>query len=242
MKLMREIPSDDRLEELTTLVGGLAHEIKNPLSTIAINLQLLREDWSGESGPVALRSVAKLDVLAQESRRLERMLAEFLRLLSPGDLDLELRDIGLVLEEVLVFLTPQLEKQGVQVVSQIERTGLELSFDRNLMKQVFINLLKNAAEAMGDQGGTLTIQAGRTGDQVVIDLIDTGPGMSQETRERIFQPYFSTKAAGTGLGLVMVKRILERHRGRVLCESAAGSGTRFRIELPIGNAEPGEQA
>lgn len=226
-------PAEDRLEELTTLVGGLAHEIKNPLSTIAINLQLLREDWSGESGPVARRSVAKIDVLAQESRRLERMLAEFLRLLSPGELDLVPQDLVVVLEEVLSFLTPELEKQGLLVVTQVDRGLPEVTIDRNLIKQVILNLVKNAAEAMGDQGGTLTLQVGRDEDTIHLDLIDTGPGMSPETKERIFQPYFSTKEAGTGLGLVMVKRILERHGGRVHCESAPGSGTRFRLEFPL---------
>lgn len=237
---MSGTPAQSRLEELTTLVGGLAHEIKNPLSTIAINLQLLREDWSGEGGAVAKRSVAKIDVLTQESRRLERMLAEFLRLLTPGELDLTSEDLAVVLEEVLAFQTPELTNQGLQVVSQIDRGMPSVVVDRNLLKQVLINLVKNAAEAMGDAGGTLTVQTGRENDDALIDIIDTGPGMSHETRERIFQPYFSTKAAGTGLGLAMVKRIVDRHGGRVLCDSAPGAGTRFRLVFPLAGPETEE--
>ncbi|MEZ6194878.1 MAG: ATP-binding protein [Planctomycetota bacterium] len=235
---MSRDPADDRLAELTRLAGGLAHEIKNPLSTMNINLQLLREDWARESGPVASRSVAKIDVLMHEARRLERMLADFLRLVSPNELDLATQDLGLVIEEVLAFLTPELSKRGVQVTSQLDRGLNAVVLDRNQFKQAFLNLVKNAAEAMDERGGTLTIQTSREGDQAVVNVIDTGPGMKAETRARIFQAYFSTKADGTGLGLSMVRRIVERHDGTVSCESEIGRGTRFRIAIPVVGPRP----
>lgn len=213
-------------------LGGLAHELKNPLSTINVNLQLLREDWAAERGGLAERSVSKIDVILDESRRLERMLRDFLRLTATGRLELGPVDVNEVLQDVLGFMSAEMRSRGVTASVHVDRALPQLSLDENLVRQALINVIKNAADAMSG-GGVMTVSTRSTGDGAVVEIIDTGAGMSDETLERAFNAYFSTKSDGTGLGLPMVRRIVERHGGTVRCDSEPGFGTRFIIELPL---------
>ncbi len=230
---MTDDRGEDRVGTWSALVGGLAHELKNPLSTLNINLQLLREDWSEQSGPLAGRSIRKIDVMLQESKRLERMLADFLRLTSPSPLDRKPCDLNRLIEDVLSFMEKELSRKKIDVAIQVDhRIGL-VEVDENLIRQVIINLVKNAMEAMAEKGGSLTVQTALDGREIRIELIDTGIGMDEATLAHAFGVYFSTKAYGTGLGLPMVRRIIERHGGSVDCESARGFGTRFILRLPV---------
>lgn len=213
-------------------LGGLAHELKNPLSTINVNLQLLREDWAAERGGVAERSLPKIDVILDESRRLERMLREFLRLTSAGQLETGDVDVNEVLQDVLAFMGAEMRAKGVTASVHIDREMPALSLDENLVRQALINVIKNAADAMVD-GGVITIATRVEKDSALLEVIDTGAGMSDETLERAFNAYFSTKSDGTGLGLPMVRRIVERHGGSVQCDSEPGFGTRFIIRFPL---------
>lgn len=217
-------------------MGGLAHELKNPLSTLNINLQLLREDWAEQAGPLAARSIRKIDVMLQESKRLERMLADFLRLTSPSPLDKRPVDLNRLLEDVLNFMEKELVRFKVDVLCQLDHQIGAVELDENLFRQVVINLVKNAMDAMAEKGGSLTVQTGLSEGRVRIEIIDTGIGMDPETRAKAFNFYFSTKSDGTGLGLPMVQRIIERHGGRICCESERGFGTRFTILLPHSGA------
>ncbi|MEE9392185.1 MAG: ATP-binding protein [Planctomycetota bacterium] len=235
---MSEHQSKERLQQLSALVGGLAHEIKNPLSTININLELLREDWHHDGGPLASRSIRKIDVLLQESRRLEGMLTEFIRLTSTAELDPSIVDINVLLEDVLDFTAAECRNRNIQITSQLDRSLPRVELDPNLIRQVVLNLLKNSFEAMEERGGTITVNTRRKAAgsdselRVVIEVIDNGSGITPESQKRVFQAYFSTKAEGTGLGLPSVQKIVERHGGRISCESAPGLGTRFVVELP----------
>ena len=230
-------PLSDRFAQWNALVGGLAHEIKNPLSTLNINLQLLREDLGEQQGPLFSRSVRKIDVMLQESERLERMLGDFLRLTSSAPLDLKEIDPGRLIEDVFDFMSHELRNNNVAVTIQLDRSVPAIHADENLLRQALINLVKNAVDAIGDAGGGITAQTRAADDRFLIEIIDTGCGMSDEVRRQVFTYYFSTKPDGTGLGLPMVRRLVERHRGEITCESAPGHGTRFTIALPYPDGE-----
>lgn len=224
---------DDNPEfDWNAYLGGLAHELKNPLSTINVNLQLLREDWAAEKGGLADRSVTKIDVILDESRRLERMLRDFLRLTSAGRLEVGDLDLNEVLQDVLAFMAAEMRTRNVTASVHIDRSLPLMPTDENLIRQAFINVIKNAADAMED-GGIITISTRREAEDAIIEVIDTGTGMSASTRAQAFNAYFSTKSDGTGLGLPMVRRIIERHGGAVQCDSEPGFGTRFVIRLPL---------
>jgi signal transduction histidine kinase len=230
------MPQDGNLQwmsEWSAMLGALAHDIKNPLSTMSITLQLLREDWAKEKGQVALRSLQKIDVLLSESKRLEQMLASFLKDANRSAPDFQPEDINAIIEQVLEYMTPELQKKGVTATSQLDRSIPRLPLDKNLVKQAMMNLVKNAMEAIGDRGGVITLQTQSDGANAIIHVIDTGCGMSNETLQQAFSPYFSTKAQGTGLGLSSVKRIVKQHGGDVTVESALNRGTRFGIKLPL---------
>ena len=228
--------ADDDLARWSALVGGLAHELKNPLSTLHINLQLLREDLNEEPNALRSRCINKIDVMLQESERLEQMLADFLRLTSPASLDRQSHDLNELIGGIIQFMDHELNNKGITVTCQLDRSLPKVSVDENLLRQALINLIKNAADAIPDSGGSITFQTHLVDDTAVIDLIDTGVGMTTQTLDQAFNFYFSTKVAGTGLGLPMVKRIIERHGGDLECASEAGMGTKFSIHLPATRA------
>ncbi|MCA9321339.1 MAG: two-component sensor histidine kinase, partial [Planctomycetes bacterium] len=218
--------SSDSVADWGALLGGLAHELKNPLSTINLNLQLMREDPDLQSGPRAQRLTRKLDVLLQEVGRLERMLADFQRLVSNAELDRKAQDINALVDSLLEFEAGDFRRRNVTLTGQRDQDLPQLLVDGNLFRQALLNVIKNALEAI-EGGGTLTVNTLRRGDRAIIEVIDTGPGMTPETLRLAFNVYFSTKGHGTGLGLPMVKRILERHGGLVRADSKLGVGTRL---------------
>jgi signal transduction histidine kinase len=232
---MPQNPMQDKFAQWSALVGGLAHELKNPLSTMNINLQLLREDWAEERGPLANRSVRKIDVMLQESHRLEQMLSDFLRLTSPAPLDLKILDPSHLLEDVFDFMSSELRKNNIDVDMQLDSGLGGVSADENLLRQALINLVKNSMDAIDDNGGTISAHTRSKDGNVLIEIIDTGCGMSEETLAQVFRYYYSTKSNGTGLGLPMVDRLMARHGGEVLCESSLGRGTKFTLVLPRDN-------
>ncbi len=229
---MTQENESDKFAQWSALVGGLAHELKNPLSTLNINLQLLREDWGEERGALASRSIRKIDVMLQETERLEQMLSDFLRLTSPAPLDLQDLDPSVILEDVFDFMNSELRNNNINVNLQLDRNLGTIRADENLIRQALINLVKNSMDAIGDGGGNIAVQTRAEGDSVLIEIIDSGCGMSEETLNQVFRHYFSTKTQGTGLGLPMVKRLIERHGGHVRCQSSLGKGTRFVLALP----------
>lgn len=230
---MSDNPNPSWISEWSSHLGALAHEMKNPLSTMRINLELLREEWGAEKSPQAQRSVQKIDVLLRESERLEEMLRTFMKAAQHAQADFQRQDVNLLIEQILEFMAAELARKGVVATSQLDGSLPRLEVDQNLFKQALMNLVKNALDAIGEAGGVITIQTMRDGDDAVIHVIDTGSGMSPETLQQAFSPYFSTKQKGTGLGLSSVKRIINQHGGSITGESALHRGTRFTIRLPI---------
>jgi signal transduction histidine kinase len=229
--LERRTRDAERLAELGTLTGGLAHEIKNPLSTVQLNLQLLQEDLDRRN-PGYARIIRRLETVQRETGRLKDILDDFLRY--AGKLELDRRPVDLVdlLDELVDFFAPQAQLSRVQARVRPADGPVIASVDPKLIKQTVLNLMLNAVQAMGEKGGELILSASQQDGEARIDVIDTGPGIPPEALEQVFQAYYSTKSGGTGLGLAMAKRIAEEHGGRISVHSEVGKGTDFAIHLP----------
>ena len=233
-RLQRTAHQAERLAELGTLTGGLAHEIKNPLSTIQLNLQLLREDLPDpEADPVGVRLVNRLTTVQKEASRLRDILDDFLRFAGKMELARKPTELNRLLEDMVDFFHPQAQVQRVQLrLRRWEGGELAVPLDERLIKQAILNLLINAVHAM-PAGGEIILSARPEGRHAVIEVIDTGKGIEPEALEKIFQAYYSTKKGGHGLGLAITRRIIEEHGGVITATSEVGKGTAFRINLPL---------
>ncbi len=222
-----------RLEFLGQLAGGLAHEIKNPLSTMKLTLQLLEEDFAHDKSALAMRSLRKIELLLKEVNHLDEIVQEFLRLSRGHDLKYQRTDLRKMIHELIEFLSDDAGQRGITLQSQL--TGeLEVIVDATYIRQALTNLVRNAFEAIESKGrGEVIVRARQQGDVIVIEVIDTGVGIAPANFERMFRPYFTTKKGGTGMGLPMVRRIVEEHGGQVTFESVEGAGSRFVLLLPV---------
>jgi signal transduction histidine kinase len=229
--LERRTRQAERLAELGTLTGGLAHEIKNPLSTVQLNLQLLQEDLQPEN-PAYTRLVNRLNTVKNETSRLREILDDFLRY--AGRLELDRRPIELngLLDELVDFFTPQAQASRVQLRLKKSEQPVKAMIDPRLIKQAILNLMINGVQAM-QGGGEMILSVSNSDDQAVIDVIDTGGGIPADAIEKVFQAYYSTKRGGTGLGLPMAKRIAEEHAGKLSVKSEPGKGSDFTLSLPL---------
>ena len=226
---------EEKHREIAQMAGGLAHEIKNPLSTLGLNLELLAEDFADAKDcldpQIEQRASRKLRVLQQECRRLQDILEDFLRFARTTELHTKATDVKDLLADLIEFHRPQLQAGGVLVRDDLDDGLPPVALDAGLFRQAVTNLLLNAGQAM-DDGGELIVTAKRSGDAVQVGIIDTGKGMTPETLDKIFKPFFSTRAGGSGLGLPMTRKIVESHHGALLVDSEPGKGTAFTIELP----------
>jgi signal transduction histidine kinase len=234
---------------LARLAGGLAHEIKNPLSTMAINLTLLEEEWSrahasaGSGGstvekagaaPTAreARSLKRVRTLKNEVSRLEGILEDFLRFARGGVVNRSPQDLVALVREVLDFIEPENEAHGIRAHVDLPSSLPLVMLDAGAFRQALLNLLVNGRQAMPG-GGELIVRVERRGNKVELTITDTGVGMREEDLEHCFDLYWSTKKGGTGLGLPTVMRIVDEHDGTVHVVSEAGRGTSFSIVLPL---------
>ncbi len=217
--------------ELATLAGGLAHEIRNPLSTIGMNLELLAEELESDDSQRARRMLRRIGNLQGECRNLEEILNAFLQFARAGELHLSDGNLNTIVSDYVDFLEPQANSMEVELRLHLDSDLPVVMLDKSLMRQALVNLCRNAIEAM-PEGGSIDLLTRTRGDDVVLEIIDTGKGMDEKTRGQMFQAFFSTRSGGSGLGLPTVRRIVEAHHGRISCESEVGKGTRFTITLP----------
>lgn len=236
-----ELEPDERLRlqtqntELATLAGGLAHEIRNPLSTIRMNLELLAEDLEDEDSGNARRMLDRVGKLQNECLNLEGVLNAFLQFARAGEPTLKEVSLNDEVDDFLAFLAAQAQEQGVELQPHLDANLPPVLLDRSLMRQVLSNLARNALQAMPD-GGTLEFLTMVRDSRIALEVIDTGEGMDENTVSHMFQAFFSTRSGGSGLGLPTVRRIIEAHGGTIACESEPGKGTRFTILLPVQQA------
>jgi len=217
--------------ELAALVGSLAHEIKNPLSVIRMNMDLLGEDFAQPGTPRERRALAKIDMVGRQCERLETLLNDFLRFNKVGRLELRLGSLNEQIEHVLDLFEPQAIAAGVEIVRYLDQDLPSIQLNGETLQAALVNLVKNALEAM-PAGGQLIARTRITRLGVALDLIDTGCGMDERTAMKMFDAFFSTKSGGSGLGLPTARRIIEAHGGRIGVHSEAGRGTQFTLEFP----------
>lgn len=223
-----------QLEELSKLTGELAHEIKNPLSTIKVNLELAIEDLKepGKSGQMAARALKKITVVKKETDRLEHILDGFLRYVSRPELQFASVNINELLSDVVDFYSPQAYSHSITIRQGFSAESLVCKVDAGMLKQVVLNLFINAQQAM-NSGGELMIRTSKQKENVVIQISDTGKGIAPDKLPELFKPYCSFRPSGTGLGLATAKRMVEAHNGSITVDSEPGKGTLFTIKLPL---------
>ena len=223
----------EKLVTLGTLAAGIAHEIRNPLTSLKARLYTLEKHL--QTVPAARKDT---DIIGAEISRLERIVQDVLSFARPSDPKLETIAADTLLRDVQGLMSPNLERRGVQLVVE-SNTELHIRADSGHLKQVLINLVRNGAEAI-DGTGTVTLRsraarapvAGGETDAVILEVSDTGKGIPPEVEKRLFDPFFSTKETGTGLGLPIAARIVERHGGTLQYQTRLGHGTTFGVVLP----------
>lgn len=231
-RLAARAKGHDHLVELGQLAGGLAHEIKNPLSTINVNLRLLSEDLARHDDDEHRRWLRRLHSVQEESDRLRGILDDFLQYAGKYELATEPADLRRLVSELVDFFGPQADDARVVMRSSLPDQPVVCNVDAKMIKQAFLNLMVNAVQAMSE-GGELLIKVSTQRGRAVVEVIDTGPGMPPEQLDRAFEVFYSSKKHGTGMGLPTARRIIREHHGTIRAESEVGKGTRFILALPL---------
>jgi PAS domain S-box-containing protein len=221
----------ENLASLTTLAAAVAHEIKNPLGAISIHLQLMQKNLAKDE-----KTTPEIDkyfnIMNEEVDRLNRIVVDFLFAVRPMGLELREGNINVLIAELAEFIQAELEQSHILLLLELDEKLPLALIDERHMKQVLLNLIKNAQAAM-PHGGLLTIATQVSDNEIRISVCDTGVGISEENLNKIFEPYFTTRDNGTGLGLTLVFKIIREHQGEILVDSREGEGTDFEISLPV---------
>ena len=228
----RETVESEKMGALTLLAAGVAHELGNPLNSLDIHFQLLERDLRRTDAFDRKGIRESWQVVRSELGRLDTIITNFLRAVRPTVPQLKLDSVNAVLAESVEFLGPEIRDKSIRVKTELDPAAPALWIDRDQLKQAFYNLVKNGLQAMRD-GGTLLIRSERTDTHLVVTFTDDGAGIAPDKIAQIFEPYFTTKPAGSGLGLLIVRRIVREHGGDLQLESHEGRGTTVRVLLPL---------
>ncbi len=221
----------ERFNALTLLAAGVAHEIGNPLNSLNIHLQLIEREARKRDGAKSAELQESVEVARAEVNRLDSIITQFLRAIRPTRPELKPENINSIVEEAVRFLAPEIKDRDIVVEQELRSDLPLLELDRDQMKQAFYNVIKNSFEAM-KRRGILRIRTDMDDSHVIVRFTDSGGGMSPENLSRVFEPYFTTKTSGTGLGLLIVRRIVREHGGELSIESNEGKGLTVTIRLP----------
>ena len=233
----RRLSDAERLATVGTMSAQIAHQLRNPLTSIGLYVQLV-EDELRELGPGEAReAVELLGRVLNEQRILVEITDNYLRYARLPDLRPASLDVNRTVGELVRFLRHELEREGIAISTHLGDGLRPILADRRLLRFALMNLLKNAAEAMG-AGGRLRLRTAQCNGAVEIHVSDTGPGIAADELDHVFEPFYTTKDAGSGLGLSLSRQIIDKHAGTLTCESMVGVGTTFIVRLP---ARAGEQ-
>ena len=226
----------ESLASLTTMTAGMAHEIKNPLGSIGIHIQLMQKALKREEGCAEDFLDNNLNILSEEVERLNSIVVDFLFAVRPMDVSLKDKNLEALINESLELVKPELVEEEIELEISFEEDIPMLQLDDRLMKQAILNIIKNAMNAMPG-GGHLAVNIFRENENVVLVIKDDGEGIEKENLDKIFEPYFTTKDFGSGLGLTLVYKIIKEHDGEIQLKSKVGIGTSFIIKLPVPQKE-----
>ncbi len=237
-RTQQAVVRNEKLAAIGRLAAGVAHEVRNPLGVIRASASMVQESFDRGSEPHRA-----CDFICDEIDRLNGLIGSLLSFARPAEPHLERVSVEKIVDRALSVSTGELERRGIEVV-RVGGAAPELEADPHLLVQMLLGLVTNAAEALG-QGGRLELRVETLGDWLAFEVADSGPGIDPEVAERVFEPFYTTKASGTGLGLAMTARIADDHGGRILVlqqrgAGAGGGGACFRVELPLGG--PGVRA
>jgi signal transduction histidine kinase len=224
----RQLQTADRLAAISRISGGVAHEVKNPLNAILLHVEVARTRLKQGEADVS----PQMEVISREILRLDRVVKTFLDFTRPVELKYRVVPLRDVVREIEELTRPQAEAAKVRMTVEPGSDGVDVRVDRDMFKQALLNVVVNAIQSMKD-GGELRLECSSAGDTAEIRIVDTGPGIPPELRDKVFRLYFTTKQGGSGIGLAMTFRIVQLHDGTIDFNSEPGKGTTFVIRLPI---------
>ena len=227
LKLIEQLNRAEHLSTLGEMVAGISHEIRNPLGIIRSSSELLKKKMAGRDPSSSIP-----DIIIEESVRLNNIITDFLNFAKPKSPYLTACHIENVLEKNINFLAPQIKKEGYIIKKHYDNDLPEINADADMLYQAFLNILINAMQAMSE-GGTIYVKVSAGDNTVTIVFEDEGEGIPKDIMEKIWDPFFTTKAKGTGLGLGIVKNIIESHNGSVSIDNKPVAGTRVEVILPV---------
>lgn len=222
----------EQYNEMAQLAGALAHEIKNPLSVIRMNVDLLAEDHEAEEPPDQRRTFEKIKILQAQCERLQNLLDDFLKFARLRNLELRPGSLNTQIERVLDMFAPQAKASEIDIIRYLDADLPSVKFEEQTLGSALTNLVKNALESMPD-GGRLEVRTRLSRKGVAVDLIDSGCGMDSDTLLHMFDAFYTTKYGGSGLGLPTVKKVIEAHLGTIDVQSELGLGSRITLEFPV---------
>ena len=222
----------ESLASMTTMAAGVAHEIKNPLAAMQIHTQLMRKAFQKYGSLDEEKAEKYLNVIEEETAHLNKIAVDFLFAVKPMEVELRLGSLNENVEEVVSFLLPEAEERGIEVETKLDSFLPRIQFDARLVKQALLNLVQKAFAAMAENGKLTIIRKSDVDYQALI-IMDNGSGIPEEKLSKIFEPYYTTKASGTGLGLTLVYKIMKEHNGDIHVKSEVGKGTEFILLFPV---------
>jgi signal transduction histidine kinase len=235
-KIESELELSRRMAAIGRLTSGVGHEVKNPINAIVVHLELLRTKLGDDSAP----ALHHLEIIDAEIHRLDRVVQMLVDFSRPVELQLREQDLRSVIGDVLLLATAELSTHNVTLVSRMPEQPLLAHVDADLLKQAALNVIQNGAQAM-PEGGKLEVVLEEDRGTALLRIADEGPGIPEEIREKIFDLYFTTKSAGSGIGLAMTYRILQLHHGSVEVQSNRSCGTEFLLRIPLAAAQRGRR-
>lgn len=239
-KIEERFKKNESLAAMTTMAAGVAHEIKNPLTSISIYVQLLQKTLDIKGSITKDEAQQSINVISDEIERLNKIAVDFLFSVRPLNPDMQLTDLKSVMDKTEKIVKPEADSKGI-TVSFVVSTSLPKAFiDASMIEQCLLNLIKNAfsaTECVERAEKKVEIRAYTEGNYIRIDVSDNGIGMKEQEKKRIFEPYFTTKPNGTGLGLTTILKIMKEHNGEINVSSVYNEGTTFTLSLPVPSSE-----